>query len=489
MKKRLMALGLAGVMAAAAVTGCSGGQKAAETTAAPKTEAAAETKAAEPKGEETKAEAETKAEGAGEAAGSGEAAYIDADAANLTGTVRFYTAFGGPNGTDALIADFNQYYPNVKVEYEVYKNSTDGNIGLDTAMMAGNVDVILSYGVKNTANRWTNGMLMDITDRLAADNLDLVKEWGTDAYKYEDRVYAFPSGGLSIYIAINQDKWEAAGLGETPTEWTWDEYLDACRKLTERDASGNTVVYGGSDCNQTDYWTYSIRQSKGFNAFYDEEGNADFDNPIWKTVLQREVDAENEGIWFSKANYQADSTKSRDMFLNGTNATTIEAAMTRYIVAGDPQFKIKYAPYPVNVEGETNYMGGAIPNSFVCIANNAGDPDAAYAFGKFLATYGSKYMYAAGHASTWSGVDAAEIIDVVFGSKEAAEKYIDTESFEKFVVASGEPTYAEDNIVAFADIQSLIDEYTKYVLNGEMTVDEALAEVQVNAQSAIDDAK
>ena len=186
------------------------------------------------------------------AAPSGDPVYIDANASELTGSVRFYTAFAGENGTDALIQEFNSYYPNVTVEYEVYKNNSDGNVAADTSMMAGNVDVILSYGVKNTANRWSNDLLMDITDRLAADNLDLVKEWGSDAYKYNGRVYAFPSGGLSIYVAVNTEKWNAAGLGEIPTAWTWDEYLDACRKLTERDASGSTVVYGGSDFRSSD---------------------------------------------------------------------------------------------------------------------------------------------------------------------------------------------------------------------------------------------
>ena len=73
---------------------------------------------------------------------SGDPVYVDADAASMTGTVRFYTAFGGANGTDALIAEFNSYYPNVKVEYEVYKNNADGNVAADTSMMAGNVDGI-----------------------------------------------------------------------------------------------------------------------------------------------------------------------------------------------------------------------------------------------------------------------------------------------------------------------------------------------------------
>ena len=85
-----------------------------------------------------------------------------------------------------------------------------------------------------------------------------------------------------------------------------------------------------------------------------------FDNPLWKTVLQREVDAEKRD-WYSKANYLADSTKSRDKFLNGEIASTIESILTRYITASDSTFKIGYAPYPVNEEGETKLYGRRYP--------------------------------------------------------------------------------------------------------------------------------
>ena len=174
----------------------------------------------------------------------GDPVYIEPNPDSLTGNVRFYTCFAGENGTDALIEEFNKYYPNINVEANVYKNNADGNVGLDTAMIAGEVDVILSFGVANTANRWANGLLMDLTELLKEDNLDLVDEWGTDAYTYNGRTYVFPSGGLSIFVAINMDKWEKAGFGELPTEWTWDEYLDVCRALTEYDSNGNVIVYG-----------------------------------------------------------------------------------------------------------------------------------------------------------------------------------------------------------------------------------------------------
>ena len=57
------------------------------------------------------------------------------------------------------------------------------------------------------------------------------------------------------------------------------------------------------------------------------------------------------------------------------------------------------------------------------------------------------------------------------------------------MVAAGEPAYSEDNITAFSDIQSLVNQYTKAALNGEVTVEEAMKEIQAGAQEAIDDAK
>ena len=223
--------------------------------------------------------------------------------------------------------------------------------------------------------------------------------------------------------------------------------------------------------------------------YYNADGLSDFDNPLFAEALQREVDAAADGTWYAKATYQSDSTRSRNCFLEGTNATTIESILTRYITGVDHSFKIGYAPYPTFEEGQTNYMAGSNPNSFVAVAANTAYPDAAYAFAKFAATYGNKYMFAAGHATTWTGVDADEIVECVFGSVEEAEKWIDVESFTRCVIANGEPAYSENYIVAYSEIQSIVDEYTMYALNGEMTVEAALAEMKLLADEAIEDAK
>lgn len=425
-------------------------------------------------------------------ASDGKPVYVNADAANMTGTVRFWTAFDGKFGTDQLIEDFNRAYPNVKVEYTVYKNDTEGNVTADTALLSQEVDVILSFDTTNTVSRYENGLLMDLTDRLAADNLDLVTEWGTDAYVKDGRAYVLPAGGLSIFVAINMDMWNEANLGALPTEWTWDEYIEACRAMTKKDSSGDTLVYGGTDHNKRDYWTYPLRQTKGVDAFYNKEGGADFDNPLCATILNRQLAAEAEGVWYPKINLITDGTLARNLLWQGSVASCIESIITRFVMDTDNyphDFILGYAPYPVNEKGETNYALGSMTNdAFFGVSRDAQDADAAYTFAKFAATVGSKYLYKSGHTSTWTGIDSDEIVDLVFGSRENAEKFVDVDSYIANVLAVGQPAYHEENVTAYTAINTLLNEYTDYILSGEMTVENGLSELNKLANEAIADA-
>lgn len=421
-----------------------------------------------------------------------EPVYIAENAAEMTGSVRLLTAFKGGLGTDELIAAFNEYYPNIEVTYDIYTNNSEGNMLANTSIQSGNVDVILSFGTHNTAFRWENGMLADLTDRLAADHLDLVKEWGTDAYTYDGRVYCIPSGGLSVFVALNMTAWEEAGLGEIPESWTWDEYLEACRAMTKTDASGAATVYGGCDFNQRDYWTYSMRQTKGVDAFYTADGQADFTSGLAAKILSRELSAEAEGILYPKINLITGGQKSRDLLWSGTVASCVESILTRFVMDKENyphDFILGYAPYPVNEEGETNYALGNMPNSFYCVTSNCQNEDAAYEFAKFASTYGGKYLYKAGHTTTWTGTDPNEIVALVFGDEKTAAEYVDVDSYVKNVLAIGQPAYHEEFITGYSAIASYVDEYTDYILSGQMSVEDGLKELNDYANQAIQDAQ
>lgn len=242
--------------------------------------------------------------------------WILEDDTSISGTISFWMPFSGSQGMDALIADFNSVYPNITVELNTYNNNADGNMSVNTSILAGEVDVLASFGLSNAYTRWESNMYVDLTDLVEEEGIDLVANWGSDAFKYDGRVYTFPCGGLSYYIAINMNAWNAAGLGELPSEWTWDEYLEASRAMTEYNEDGSVKVYGGSDYHSVNYFTYARGSIVGKNAYYKEDGTAAFDTPEIINALEREVQAELvDHIWFPKATYRGDNLQSQQIFL------------------------------------------------------------------------------------------------------------------------------------------------------------------------------
>ena len=400
---------------------------------------------------------------------------------SISGKVRFWMPFKGKQGMDDLIAAFNEVYPNIEVELTTYSNNADGNLSVNTAIMSGEVDVLGSFGLANTYRRWENDLFMDLTDLVAEDGIDLVANWGTDEYTYDGKVYTFPCGGLSYYVCINMDAWNEAGLGDLPTEWTWDEYLEACAAMTKTGADGQVEMYGGSDSHSIECFTFPKYQVTGRDNYYDEEtGLSSFGSELILHSLQRELKAELEDkIWFPKATYRSDNLNTIQPFTQGKTASANSQIIYRSIRDTENypvDFITGFAPYPTEEKGQTNYCAGTYVFSHVGIATGCQDVDAAWAFTKWYATYGSKYLAIAGHAAVWKGTENDDLVSLIFGSEEEAAKLIDVESFKRVVGRTDLPTHVDTVLTAYDDVVNTLTEYGMYALNGEMSAREAMEE-------------
>jgi multiple sugar transport system substrate-binding protein len=408
---------------------------------------------------------------------------------SIEGTVRFYIPFKGEQGMDAMIAEFNAIYPNITVELNTYSNNTDGNVGLNTAIMAGECDVVASFEIHNVMNRMNNGMYIDISDRVAAEGINLVDNWGTEAYNLDGKTYVLPNGGFSYFVAINKDAWDAAGLGEIPDEWTWDEYIEASRAMTEYNADGSVAVYGGSQYSVIADLTNVVYQVNGRNRFYNADGSCAFDTDYLKDTIQKFIDAEKEGIWYSLESYRTDNYKEWFAYAEGKINSGISGNVNRFLADTEtyPQDHITaFAPYPVVEAGQTNYMSGVNYFSFVGLTTGCQDEEAAWAFTKFYSTYGAKYLTVAGHQSAWAGTDSNEIVSLIYGSEEEAAKIIDVESYKKWVGNAGNPSSYDNISTAYSELNSIFSEYVMYAYTGDMTLDAALAEATELGNQAID---
>ena len=417
-----------------------------------------------------------------------------ADDTSISGTVRFWIPFKGEQGMNDLIAEFNQTYPNITVELTPYSNNTDGNTAVNTSLMSGEIDVLWSFELHNTFKRWENGLYMDLTDYLAADNIDLTENWGTDSYTYDGKIYTLPAGGRSFYVAINKTMWDEAGLGEIPTAWTWDEYLEACKAMTKTDDAGNVTVYGGSEYQAINSVMNTMYQVYGKNAMYHEDGTSSFDDPVIQKALAREVQAENvDHIWFPLTTYRSDNIQAQTTYLGKQVASCVNTNLVRFIRDTETypvDFITTFAPFPTEEAGQDNHMEGISTFSHVGIAANCNmdNFDAIYAFLKYAATDGAKYLAMAGHMPTWTGTDVSNIVSLMFGSEEAAAKLIDVDAFKNVVCNFDGLTYVDTELTAYSEVNSLMQEYVMSAHNDELSVEDALSELKVEADAAIESA-
>jgi multiple sugar transport system substrate-binding protein len=62
--------------------------------------------------------------------------------------------------------------------------------------------------------------------------------------RIEERYYAIPHNFSTLVLYYNKDHFDAEGLAYPDSTWTWQNLLQAAKRLTRRDERGKTVRYG-----------------------------------------------------------------------------------------------------------------------------------------------------------------------------------------------------------------------------------------------------
>lgn len=418
---------------------------------------------------------------------------------SISGEITFAIPFKGSQGMDAMIAAFNEVYPNIKINLFGNTSLSDGSAMIRVAIMTGEVQVWTAFGHDKLFKMWENELGYDLTDLVAQEGINLAQQWGTDAYTYNDKIYSFPCGGLSYYVAINMDAWKEAGLDEKynglPTEWTWDEYIEASRLMTKVNDDG-TIRYGGSDYHSTNYFMFTHCQVNGGDMYYDADGSSSYDSPIVLEALERKIKAElDEKIWYPQWKYRTESRQAQMAFCEGEVASTIIPNVTRFLHNQESfpnvDWVTGFAPFPVVEKGQTNYMSGVPNSSHVGISSYIDEErfPAAWAFVKWYATYGSKYLAAAGYQSTWRGTEQGELLPLIYGSVDEATKWVDVESYDRVVGRADLPGYVETTLTAYSDVSRALGDPIMQCINGEITPEVCLKQALEDAEAALKDAQ
>ena len=193
--------------------------------------------------------------------------------------------------------------------------------------------------------------------------------------------------GPSNLLVVNVDALAAAGVAEPEPRWTWEQYADACRKLTVRDGSGAARQYGGAICLYPYAALAWIRQAGGSVLTRDGGGStlSDPANVNALVFLKRLVD---EG-WIARPDPARD--ESLELFKSGRAATAFVTPYSLGDLEEVTQPRWMLAPPLVGAREAT----GCIPTG-IAVSRDCEQKAAAFELLRFLVSEGAREAAAKG---------------------------------------------------------------------------------------------
>ena len=289
------------------------------------------------------------------------------------------------------VADaFMQEHPEIKVE--IWNQPWDDYFTKIQALWAsGDTKVIPDVAfLWPTPQYAAEGVLENLDPYIEKSNYNLDDYWPglLESAKYQGSVYGFPRDIESNVIYYNKDMFDKAGVAYPSNDWTWDDFLAAAEKLTQKDASGNTTVYalaaeGGK-------WPKWVNQNGG--AILDDYVNPSkcmLTEPASVQGIQFFSDMMNNGLAMRPADLNQAGGDAA-VFSSGQAAMILQNS-SRVSTFNQAGLNYDIAPAPIPAGGKRwNGAGGA---AWV-MSSGSDNKDAAWTFLQWLqSTDGGEKVY------------------------------------------------------------------------------------------------
>ena len=278
-----------------------------------------------------------------------------------------------------VIEAYQKQNPHVKIEIENIGSGTEYWIKLQTMIAGGTAPDVIYPATHNAYALASKNALVYVDDFAKRDGIDLAKYDPTvlDLYKTNNKVHCLPIDSAAVAVFYNKNLFDAAGLAAPKAGWTWDDFLDAAKKLTKDTNNDGKTDQFGVDV-WTSYWPVIVWSKAGHNTFDDPRKPAKF------LMDDAAIDAIQWLGDLSNKHHVMPSTAERanitDMFLAGKAGMQIIGhwRVPQYMTIKD--FKWDIAPLPMG-KVQVNRADG----SCFAITAQSKNPEEAWKFVKYLA--------------------------------------------------------------------------------------------------------
>lgn len=184
---------------------------------------------------------------------------------------------------EGLAAQYEKLHPNVTIDLSPGASSTDELLQKLSASFAGGTYPDVSYTFGSWASQLErSNRTLDITKEVAKPSVkwdEFTSAARKTAQPTGDKTIGFPAVVDNISLLYNKTVFDQAGLAYPTKDWTWEQFREAAKKLTDK--ASNTYGYGysvsGSEETTWQLWPH-LWQNGGAILSTDDE-KAAFDSP------------------------------------------------------------------------------------------------------------------------------------------------------------------------------------------------------------------
>lgn len=341
-------------------------------------------------------------------------------------------------------------------------NDADHDAKVNIDLLAGStIDVIPSLGPKYYYDRADAGYFAALDELVASKGVDATAVWGQYLpYSDDGHFYALPYKQEVYCVYYNKSIFDKAGVPYPEGAWTWDDYVETARKIT----NAKEGIYG-SFMNGENPWFIIVAKQKNV-PLYKEDGTCNFDDPAFRESIEWYKSLGDEGIQMPVSeiinenvswNYYAIAGDKLGMFVQGNWFTRLLNNQNDY--PKDWDYGIVQTPSS-GADGNNNFVS----MGYYSINKNAAHPDEALEYVLWLGQNQWKYE---GQIPALASLSAEEQSQVFASIADASHGQITVTDLYENIMNTGMGVSQSDIIGTAADEYNRIanDEISAYCMD------------------------
>jgi len=211
----------------------------------------------------------------------------------------------------------------------------------------------------------SKGVLMDLSGKIK-ENIN-ADDYISSLFAFSDsdgKVFGVPHAINSVALFYNEELFDKAGLEYPNENWTWEDVLEAAKKLTgPKNKDGVSDVYGfGLPASMTLGW-YPIVLATGGAPLDETKTKSNFDNPKTIEGVKKFEEIVKSGVTPPSA-WSSTNGGAIPAFYQGKVAMRLlQSSAVKTIVENNPDLKFNVTNIPYGWDGERNTV--YVPNAWV----------------------------------------------------------------------------------------------------------------------------